>query len=200
MIDEQQADNWRLHLFHLEEFLKTMRSEGIILNLKKCRFAQHTVKFCGEIIGSGIRRPDPKKVAAIHDMNDPETKKQLRGILGFFSYFRKHTEAFAEKAKLLTDLTAKCVPQNFKLLWNEKHSEALRALKLDLICACESHLHIIRFDLPYDVFIDASGYAVGGLLRQKDELGTEHPIAFFSSMLTLAQRNWATIEREAYAV
>jgi len=31
-------------------------------------------------------------------------------------------------------------------------------------------------------------------------LGVEHPIAFVSSKLTLAQRNWATIEREAYAV
>ena len=101
---------------------------------------------------------------------------------------------------MLTDLTAKRVPQNIKPLWNEKHSEALRALKLDLIHACQSHLRIIRFDLPYDVFIDGSGYLVVGLLSQKDELGTEHLIAFFSSKLTLAQRNWATIEREAYTV
>jgi len=35
---------------------------------------------------------------------------------------------------------------------------------------------------------------------QRDDLGVEHPIAFFSSKLTPAQRNWATIEREAYAV
>jgi len=93
-----------------------MRNEGITLNIKKCRFAQHTVKFCGEIVGSGIRRPDPDKVAAIQNMSDPETKKQLRSILGFFSYFRKHLEGFAEKAKLLTDLTAKRVPQNIKSL------------------------------------------------------------------------------------
>ena len=33
-----------------------------------------------------------------------------------------------------------------------------------------------------------------------NDLGVEHPIAFFSSKLTPAQRNWATIEREAYAV
>ena len=79
-------------------------------------------------------------MAAIREMSDPETKKQLRGILGFFSYFCKHIEAFAEKAKLLTDLTPKRVPQT-RPLWNEKHSEALHALKLDLISACESHLH-----------------------------------------------------------
>lgn len=85
------SDNWCLHLFHLKEFLKTMHSEGIMLNLKIYHFAQHTVKFCGEIIGSGIIRPDPEKVAATHEMSDSETKKQLRGILDFFSYFRKNT-------------------------------------------------------------------------------------------------------------
>jgi len=100
------SNTWSYHLSHLEEFLKTMRSEGVTLNLKKCRFAQYMVKFCGEIVGSGIRRPDPDKITAIHQMSDPETKKQLRGLLGFFSYFRKCIEAFAEKAKLLTDLTA----------------------------------------------------------------------------------------------
>ena len=105
------SNTCRYHLSHVEEFLKTMRDEGITLNLKKCRFAQHTVKFYGEIIGSGIRRPDPEKVAAIHEMREPKTKKQLRMILGFFSYFRKYINAFANKAKLLTDLTAKRVPQ-----------------------------------------------------------------------------------------
>jgi len=133
-------------------------------------------------------------------MSEPETKKQLRGILGFFSYFRKYINAFADKAKLLTDLTAKRVPTNIKPLWTSEHSKALEALKLDLIHACESQLHIIRLDQPFDAFIDASAYAVGGLIEQRDDLGVAHPIAFFSSKLTPTQRNWATIEREAYAV
>jgi len=183
------SNTWRFHLSHVEEFLKTMRNEGITLNLKKCRFAQHTVKFCGEIIGSGIWRPDPEKVAAIHEMREPETKKQLRMILGFLSYFRKYINAFADKAKVLTDLTAKRLSQNIKALWTKEHSEALETLKLDLIHACESQLHITRLDQPFDAFIDASAYAVGGLIVQRDDLGVEHPIAFFSSKLTPAQKN-----------
>ena len=139
-------------------------------------------------------------MAAIHKMNEPETKKQLCGILGFFSYFRKYINAFADKAKLLTDLTAKRVPQNIKPLWTREHAKALEALKLDLIHACESQLLIIRLGQPFDAFIDASAYAVGGLIVQRADLGVEHLIAFFSSKLTPAQRNWATIEREAYAV
>ena len=137
-------------------------------------------------------------MAAIHEMSEPKTKKQLHGI--FFLVFRKYINAFADKARLLTDLTAKRVPQNIKPLWTRDHAKALEALKIDLIHACESLLHIIRLDQPFDAFIDASAYAVGRLIVQGDDLGFEHPIAFFSSKLTPKQRNWATIEREAYAV
>jgi len=38
------------------------------------------------------------------------------------------------------------------------------------------------------------------LIEQRDDLGVKHGIAFFSSNLTSAQKNWATFEREAYAV
>ena len=120
----------------------------MLFRSKKCRFAHHTVKFCRKIIGSGIRRPDPEKVAAIHEMREPETKKQLRMILGFFSNFRKYINAFADKAKLLAYLTAKRVPQNIQSLWTKEHSKALETLKLDLIQACESQLHIIRLINP----------------------------------------------------
>ena len=112
-------------------------------------------------------------------MNEPETKRQLRGILGFFWYFRKYIEALAEKAKVLTDLTAKRVSQNIKSLWSEKHYVALRILKRDLINTCESSLHMIRFDRPFEIFVDSSGFAVGGLLCQRDDSGTEYPISFF---------------------
>ena len=68
------SDVWRLHLMHIDSFLATMRNEGVTLNLGKCCFAQHTVKFCGELIGSGSRRPDPDKVAAVGEIAIPETK------------------------------------------------------------------------------------------------------------------------------
>ena len=80
------------------------------------------------------------------------TKKQLCYLLGFFSYFRKHIESFADKARLLTDLTANRVPQNIVPLWTEHHTEALNALKSELARACETSLHTVQLDRPYDVY------------------------------------------------
>ena len=194
------SDIWHEHMSHLESYLSTMRREGITLNLKKSRFAQQKVKFCGEVIGSGTRQPDPDKVSAVKDITIPQTKKQLRGILGFFLYFRKHISAFADKAKPLTDLTAKRVPQKLESHWNEKHTETLEILKQALIKACETPLHTVRFDRPFQIYADASQDACGGLISWLDEDGTDHPIAFFSTKFTPTQRNWSTIEREAYAV
>ena len=86
-------------------------------------------------------------------MAEPVSKKQLRPTLGFISYFRKHIDAFADEARLLTDLTAKRVPQNITSLWTERHSEALNGLKSDLARACETSLHTVQLDRPYDVYI-----------------------------------------------
>ena len=75
------------HLVNLDRFLQTIRKAGMTLKLKKSRFAVPEVKFCGQLIGSGTRRADPEKVTAVYDLQVPETKRQVRQILGFFSFF-----------------------------------------------------------------------------------------------------------------
>jgi len=194
------SDSWVEHLVHLDSYLSTMLREGITLNLKKCQFAKQKVKFCGEIIGSGTRQPDPEKVLAIKEIVVPDTKRQLRGMLGLFSYFRKYVPSLAAKAKILTDLTSKRAPQNLKLQWTEKHTEALETLKQELSEACQRPLYTVQFDRPFHIHVDASQDACGGLICQLDDEGAERPIAFFSTKFSKTQRNWATIEREAYAV
>jgi len=86
------SDDWPRHLQHRDRYLQVIKNPGLTLNLKKCHFAQSEVKFVGQIIGSGKRRPDPDKVAAVKDMKAPETKKQVRQVIGLFSFQRFHSE------------------------------------------------------------------------------------------------------------
>ena len=81
------SDVFQQHLSHLDSFLAVMKDSGLTLGLNKCSFAQNEVKFVGHIIGSGKRRVDPEKVESITALKEPETKKQLRQVLGFFLDF-----------------------------------------------------------------------------------------------------------------
>jgi len=91
------SDQWQVHLNDLDKFLLTMKRAGLTLNLMKCKWAQSQVKFCGEIIGFGKRFADPSKLQIVSEMNAPQTKTELRRIIGFFSYFREHIENGLEK-------------------------------------------------------------------------------------------------------
>ena len=48
-------------------------------------------------------------VSCVETMKAPENKKEVRQMLGFFSYFRTYIDRFAEVANPLTDLTKKNV-------------------------------------------------------------------------------------------
>jgi len=56
---------FQTHLQQIGRFLKRIKETGITIKLRKCRLVQPEVKFCGKIVGSGGRRPDPEKVVAI---------------------------------------------------------------------------------------------------------------------------------------
>jgi len=96
------SDQWKEHMNDLESFLRTIKEAGLTLSLKKCKWAQSQVKFCGQIIGSGKRFADTEKLKVVKGMNAPKTKTELRQMLGFFSYFREYIENFAGVAKSLS--------------------------------------------------------------------------------------------------
>ena len=83
--------------------LKAISHAGMTLNLKKCKFAKGEVRFVGHLIGSGQRRVVPDRLKAVKDVNIPQSKKQVRQTMGFFSYLRNYIPNFSTLAKPLTD-------------------------------------------------------------------------------------------------
>jgi len=191
------SDAWEPHLNHLDVFLQSIRQAGMTLKLRKSHFGFGEVKFCGQMVGSGKRYADPEKVTAVNNLRVPETKRNVRQILGFFSYFRENIPNFAAIAKPLTDLTAKGIPN--KIPWGAREQAAFDALKQALIRATEERLSIIDMSKPFNVLVDASDHTVSGVLTQTDVEGVERPIAFCSNKLNDTQRRWATVEKEAFA-
>jgi len=187
---------WEEHLEHLDKFLRIMKVSGMTLSLKKCSFAQGKARFLGHVIGSGQVEPDPIKIATVSDIQPPTTKKEVRRLIGFFSYFRNFIPSLAETARIITDLTQKNVPN--KVPWRPEHQKALDKLKIDLCNA--TVLHTIDFSKDFGLLVDASAKAIGCCLIQWADDGSEKPIAFASMKLSTTQTHWSTIEREAFAV
>jgi hypothetical protein len=191
------SNDWHDHLKHTESYLTAIRKSGFTLGLNKCEFAKGNLKYIGHLVGSGERGIDPEKVyGAVERLKEPETKKQLRQIIGFFSFLRDYLYNFSFIAKPLTDLTAKRVPE--RIPFHQKERDALNELKSLLIEAVKHPLKVIDMSRPFSIFADSSDYSVGACLTQPIE-GREYPVAFASCKLTETQQRWATVEKEAYA-
>jgi len=73
-------------------------------------------------LGSGGKRVDPEKLSTIKLLKRPETKLQLKQVLGLFGLFREYIPNYAEHALPLTKLTSKKTPN--KLAWGETEQQS----------------------------------------------------------------------------
>ena len=141
---------------------------------------------------------------SVKDFLVPKTLKDLRGFLGLASYCRKFTNNFATVAAPLTDLTKgfKVVKGSKILLgdrWKDIHNKAFQDLK-DIITN-DITLAFPDFNKPFKLSTDASNTAIGGVLSQTDEItGLDRPITFFSRRLSNTERNYAILDKEAFAL
>ena len=81
------SNDWQSHLVSIDSFLSVMKSGGFSLSLTKCELAKPEVKLVGHIVGGGRRRPNPEKVLSVQNLKEPETKRQVRQVIGIFSFF-----------------------------------------------------------------------------------------------------------------
>ena len=115
----------------------------------------------------------------------PLTQKGVRSFLGLANYYRKFIKDFYKIVGLPPICLLKesdswiCLLKE-SVLWNSRCHEALDALKRTLTSS--GVLKYPNFNQEFEVHIDASGFAVGGVLMQE-----RRPIAFESKKLTDSQ-------------
>jgi len=149
-----------------------MREAGLTLKLEKCDFARPQVTFVGHIIGSGSHEVDPSKVACVETMKPPTTKKEVRQLLGFFSYFRSYVRDFGDTSEPISELTKKGMPNQVE--WTATHQKAFEAMKKGLCDATK--LHTVEYGRPCGILTDASKNSVACCLVQWDASGAENPL------------------------
>jgi len=190
------SGTFEVHLEHLRKFFGVIRESGLKLNFRKCSFARSEVKYLGHLIGCGRHRPDPERTKAVTELKPPTTKKQLRQVLGLFSYYRTYVPDFAAIAKPLTDLTGSRQPS--ALIWDSAQQLAFEMLRAKISEA--PVLQVPTPGQPFVLYTDANANTVACQLAQHDAVGAEHPVAFASLKLTTSQCAWSVVEREAFAI
>ncbi|GJT89055.1 reverse transcriptase domain-containing protein [Tanacetum coccineum] len=100
---------------------------------------------------------------------------------------------FSKIARPLTKLLEKDTPFKF----NEECHNAFKILKEKLTCA--PMIVSLNWNLPFELMCDASDFAVGAILGQKDGKNF-HPIYFASKTLNAAQQKYTVTEKELMAV
>ena len=101
---------------------------------------------------------------------------------------------FRSHSKTTQRLTKKDAEWN----WTSRQEEAFNRLKERV--TSEPVLAHPELDKQFEVEVDASGFALGAVLLQKKSDGKKHPIAYYSSTLNAAERNYDIYELEYLAI
>ena len=188
------SDNEEDHYHHIQQVFERLRKAAFTLNSEKCHFGMKQIKLLGFIINEHGVATDPAKVEVIKNLPAPTSVKQTRSFLGVCSFYRRMLCNFSLHAEPLIKLTRKHV----KFVWGPEQQAAF--IKLKALLVSSKVMAIPRPEEPYLLYTDASDYAVGAILVQKDETGMERVIQYVSHSLSQSQRRWSCLEKECFAI
>ncbi|GKB47324.1 reverse transcriptase domain-containing protein [Tanacetum coccineum] len=100
-------------------------------------------------------------------------------------------------SKLPPPLISKLLEKDTPFEFNDECHNAFKLLKEKIICA--PVIVSPNWNLPFEFMYDASDFAVGAILGQKDGKNV-HPIYFASKTLNAAQQNYTITKKELMAV
>jgi hypothetical protein len=104
---------------------------------------------------------DPGKVKEVLEWKPPMTVSVVRSFLRLVGYYRRLISNFSKIAKLITELLKK----GNKYVWSEACDEAFQHLKK--LLTTSPVLAQPDTTKPFDVYYDASGTGLGGVLMQE---------------------------------
>lgn len=81
------SENHSDHEKHVKEVLKVLDEASMILNMEKCKFFQHEIKFLGHIVSKDGIRPDPAKIQKILGWPTLRNITEVRSFTNFARFF-----------------------------------------------------------------------------------------------------------------
>lgn len=180
------------HLNHLENVFKKLKDHALSIQLDKTEFFKNEIPFLGYIVTPEGLKTNPSKIEAITKLPYPNNEKTTRQFLGMTGYYRKFIKNYANITKPIS-----------KALQTKKYDTSEIKTACDTLKTLMTNSPVLAYPDWNQIFYlttDASDKAIGAVLSQKDNSGTEHPVAYASRVLQPPELNYSTIEKELLAI
>ena len=178
----------------MSKLLEAILQEGFRLKLSKCNIADDHAKYLGHLIKNNTITPLKDYLSAVKNFLVPETRKNIRQFLGKINFHHK----FIPHSATILDPLHNLLRKDVKFDWSKECQESFEKVKL-LMCS-EPILRIFDPESPIIIFTDASIRGVVSVLKQKDEMGHNKPVAYFSKKLSESQKKKKPIYLECLAI
>ncbi|EUC65928.1 Transposon Tf2-1 polyprotein, putative [Rhizoctonia solani AG-3 Rhs1AP] len=188
------SKNEEEHESHVREVLKRLAAHDLFCNPEKSFFHVKKVDYLGFIISEQGVEVDQEKVTAALNWAIPKNVKNIQEFLGFVNFYRRFIPNFNNIAKPLYALLGKDIPW----IWEEREQIAFEGLKEAL-----THAPLLiqpDHSKPFFIECDASDYATGAILSQKNEEGKLLPVAYLSKSFSPAKKNYEIYDKELLAI
>nr|GEW88146.1 reverse transcriptase domain-containing protein [Tanacetum cinerariifolium] len=187
------GNSFQTCLSHLEKMLKRYEDTNLCLNWEKSHFmVKEGIVLDHKIYKEGIE-VDKAKVDVIAKLPHPTTIKGIGSFLGHAGFYHRFLKDFSKIARPMTRLLEKDIP----FLFFKECVEAFQTLKRKLTKAPILIAH--DWDIPFELMCDASDFAIGAVLGQRQEKDFR-PIHYASKTMTEEKSNYTTTEKEMLAV
>jgi hypothetical protein len=206
------SKNPREHEHHVRSVLYTLRREAFRLGSEKCEFGRARTTFLGfEVDGQDDSvKMTEAKVRAVTDWPYPSTPAEMRKFVGLTGIYHRFGPDFAPLVLPLLSLIT-VDQRQFDLVRQDplrwkRICAAVDMLKAAIIA--RPTLALPRAGCQYLIRTDASGFAIGGTLRQfqpedHDDSASsmwERIIAYFSRKVLDAETRYSTYDKELLAI
>ena len=182
------------HTNHLRIVLEILRKHRLYAKYSKCEFYKESLTFIGhQLSGDGIGMCD-NKVDAIQEWPQLSSKDEILSFLGLANYYRRFIDHFSALALPLTSLLKKSV----SFVWGSDQIAAFANLKSKFTTA--PILRIADTTKQFEIECDASDFALGAVLNQRDSAGVVQPVAFYSRKMIPAEINYEIYDKELLAI
>ncbi|QRW21225.1 Retrotransposable element Tf2 protein [Rhizoctonia solani] len=188
------SSNERDHKAHVREVLKRLQDNDLFCNIKKCHFHVKKIDYLGFIISESGIEVDQSKVTDAMDWSTPKNVKNVQEFLGFVNFYRRFIPNFGNMAQPLYNLLKK----DSVWKWDLAEQQSFEGLKK---CLTSAPL-LLQPDTTRQFYVEcnASDYATGAILSQRNSEGKLAPVAYLSKSLSPAKKNYDIFDKELLAV